>query len=199
MASPHLRGGDDLGEKWWEDGRALNKQNTFDDFIACAKYLLDNKYCAPHKLVAEGGSAGGLLMGAVANQAPEIFNTIVLNYPFLDMIGVLSQEPTTEYEWGDIKHDPKFYNYVKAYSPFDNIKKQAYPNMLFITSLTDERCYYWESAECVAKLRKNNTADSRLLLVCKSYGGHGGNALFYDDVREDAMWLAQVMYNLKNK
>ncbi|TAJ15733.1 hypothetical protein DMA11_00595 [Marinilabiliaceae bacterium JC017] len=196
IAFPHVRGGNDLGADWWIQGREQNKINTFNDFIAAAQYLLENNYCAPGKLVADGGSAGGLLMGAVANMAPDIFNSIIVQYPLLDMISSLNKSQVIEYEWGDVKNKKEDYEYVKSYSPYDNVVAQNYPNMMFITSMTDERCYYWECAKTVAKLRKHNQADSKILLLTKQTGGHGGSSSYYDYYREDSLVLAFIFANL---
>nr|WP_321451754.1 prolyl oligopeptidase family serine peptidase [uncultured Carboxylicivirga sp.] len=195
---PHVRGGKDLGINWWKAARRLHKQNTYNDFIAAVKYIVENKWAAKDKIVARGGSAGGLLMGVVANQSPELFNTVILDYPTVDLISSAYQEGVEVLynEYGDVKGNAKDFNNVLKYNPYDNIKARKYPNMLYVTSLTDDRCYCWESAKCVARLRENNQSDSDILLITKDGGGHGGNASYYDYVREEAFIISFIIAHL---
>jgi len=186
---PHVRGGNDLGMPWYHDGKLLNKKNTFNDFIACAKYLIDEGYAEKGSITAQGGSAGGLLMGAIANMRPDLFKTIVLDVPFVDVINTMMDDklPLTvdEYqEWGN-PNKKKYYEYIKSYSPYENVKAQAYPNMLFFTGLNDTRVGYWEPAKMVAKLRTLKTDNNLLLLKTALNSGHSGGSgryAYYKDL-----------------
>jgi len=198
-AIAHVRGGDDMGTEWYNDGKMFNKKNTFSDFIACAEYLVSEKYAEKGSIVAEGGSAGGLLMGAIANERPELFNTVILNVPFVDVINTMLDEklPLTvgEYEeWGNPKKK-KEYRYIKSYSPYDNVKAQNYPNMLFFTGLNDTRVGYWEPAKMVAKLRAHKTDSNLLLLKTGFSNGHGGGSGRFAGYRDSAYKLA-LIYDL---
>ncbi|EDM44500.1 Oligopeptidase B [unidentified eubacterium SCB49] len=195
-AIAHVRGGDDMGNEWYEDGKLFNKKNTFTDFIDCAEYLIAEDYAKKGSIVAQGGSAGGLLMGAVANERPELFNTIILNVPFVDVINTMLDEKlpltTGEFEeWGNPK-DKAAYNYIKSYSPYDNVTAQAYPNMLFFTGLNDTRVGYWEPAKMAAKLRATKTDDKLLLLKTSFSNGHGGGSGRYARYRDNAYQLALI-------
>ena len=195
-AIAHIRGGDDMGREWYEDGKLLHKKNTFSDFIACAEYLIAEGYAKKGSIVAEGGSAGGLLMGAVVNARPELFKTVILNVPFVDVINTMLDEklPLTvgEFEeWGNPKKK-KYYQYIKSYSPYDNIKPQEYPNLLFFTGLNDTRVGYWEPAKMVAKLRATKTDDNLLLLNTDFSAGHGGGSGRYAGFRQSAYRLALI-------
>ena len=197
-AIAHVRGGDDMGREWYEDGKLFNKKNTFSDFIACAEYLITEGYAKKGSIVAEGGSAGGLLMGAVVNARPELFNTVILDVPFVDVINTMLDEklPLTvgEFEeWGNPKKK-KYYQYMKSYSPYDNVKAQKYPNLLFFTALNDTRVGYWEPAKMVAKLRAMKTDDKILLLKTDFSSGHGGGSGRYAGFRDSAYKLA-LIYN----
>lgn len=177
-AIAHIRGGQDLGRAWYEDGKMFKKKNTFTDFIDCAKYLTEQEYTSPEHLYAMGGSAGGLLMGAVANMAPEQFNGIVAAVPFVDVVSTMLDESipltTGEFdEWGNPKNKES-YEYMLSYSPYDNVREQAYPNMLVTTGLFDSQVQYWEPAKWVAKLRDKKTDDNLLLLETNLEAGHGG-------------------------
>ncbi len=179
-AIAHVRGGDELGRDWYDGGRLLNKKNTFTDFIDCAEYLIDEGYVEKGNIVAQGGSAGGLLMGAVANMRPDLFKIVILDVPFVDVINTMLDDKlpltTMEYfEWGN-PNKKKYYDYIKSYSPYDNVKKQDYPHMIFLTGLKDSRVGYWEPAKMVAKLREHNTADTEILLKTELKSGHGGEA-----------------------
>ncbi len=198
-AIAHIRGGDDMGKEWYEDGKLLNKKNTFSDFIACAEYLIDEGYAKEGSIVAQGGSAGGLLMGAVVNERPELFNTVILDVPFVDIVNTMLDEklPLTvgEFEeWGNPK-EKTYYNYIKSYSPYDNVKAQKYPNLLFFTGLNDTRVGYWEPAKMVAKLRATKTDDKLLLLKTDFSNGHGGGSGRYAGYRDSAYKLA-LIYDL---
>lgn len=195
-AIAHVRGGDDLGMEWYEDGKMLNKKNTFHDFISCTEFLIEKGYAQKGEITAQGGSAGGLLMGAIANMRPELFKTIILDVPFVDVINTMLDEtlPLTSgefEEWGNPKKK-KYFDYIKSYSPYDNVKTQAYPNMLFFTSLNDTRVGYWEPAKMVAKLRETKTDDNLVLLKTNLFGGHGGGSGRYAYFRDMAYQLALI-------
>jgi protease II len=201
-AIAHVRGGNDMGMEWYEDGKLFHKKNTFTDFIACADYLISEGYTKAGSIVAEGGSAGGLLMGAVVNARPELFNTVILNVPFVDVVNTMLDEklPLTisEFEeWGNPK-DKKAYQHIKSYSPYDNVKAQNYPNLLFFTGLNDTRVGYWEPAKMVAKLRATKTDDSVVLLKTDFSNGHGGGSGRFAGFRDSAYKLA-LIYDLYPK
>ncbi len=188
FAIAHIRGGEDLGRQWYEDGKLLKKKNTFTDFIDCSKFVIEQKYTSPEHLYAEGGSAGGLLMGVVANLAPELYNGIIAQVPFVDVITTMLDESipltTGEYdEWGN-PNVKKYYNYIASYSPYDNIKKQKYPNMYVSTGLHDSQVQYWEPAKWVAKLRSINNNDSVLFLDTNMKAGHGGASGRFEAIKE---------------
>ncbi len=177
-AIAHVRGGQEMGRWWYEDGKLLKKKNTFTDFIDCARYLVEQRYTSPEHLYARGGSAGGLLMGAVANMAPELFHGIVADVPFVDVVTTMLDPSipltTVEYdEWGDPRVK-KYYEYILSYSPYDNVTAQAYPHLLVTTGLHDSQVQYWEPAKWVAKLRDLKTDDHLLLLKTNMAAGHGG-------------------------
>ncbi len=177
-AIAHVRGGSELGESWHEQAMQLKKKNTFNDFIACAEYLIDNNYTSKGKIIAEGGSAGGLVMGAIANQRPDLFNTLILRSAYLDVLGSLTDSTAKFYnddqgEFGN-PEIPEVYNYIKSYSPYQNIKTQNYPNMLFYIGLNDNRVEYWQSLKSVAKLRALKTDNDSLFLKTELYAGHNG-------------------------
>ncbi|WP_340155204.1 prolyl oligopeptidase family serine peptidase [uncultured Winogradskyella sp.] len=195
-AIAHVRGGDDMGKEWYEDGKLFNKKNTFTDFIACADYLVAENYAKVGSIVASGGSAGGLLMGAVVNERPDLFNTVILDVPFVDVINTMLDEnlPLTvgEFEeWGNPKNK-KEYKYIKSYSPYDNVKAQHYPNLLFFTGLNDTRVGYWEPAKMVAKLRATKTDDNVLLLKTDFSNGHSGGSGRFAGFRDSAYRLALI-------
>jgi oligopeptidase B len=177
-AIAHVRGGSELGRWWYEDGKLLKKRNTFTDFVACAEHLVANQYTSPDKLFALGGSAGGLLMGAVLNIRPDLFKGVVASVPFVDVVTTMLDESipltTSEYdEWGN-PNDETYYDLMLSYSPYDNVEAKAYPNLLVLTSLHDSQVQYWEPAKWVAKLRVLKTDQNRLLLRTKMEAGHGG-------------------------
>lgn len=190
-AIAHVRGGEDLGRLWYEDGKMLKKKNTFFDFIDCAKFLIDNEYTSPQHLYANGGSAGGLLMGAVINIAPEIFHGVVADVPFVDVVTTMLDESipltTGEYdEWGN-PNDLEYYEYMKSYSPYDNIEIKDYPNLLVTTGLHDSQVQYWEPAKWVAKLRELKTDSNLLLLHTNMDAGHGGASGRFESLKEVAL------------
>jgi oligopeptidase B len=178
FAIAHIRGGQEMGRQWYDNGKLLKKKNTFADFIACAEFLINEKFTKPDKLFAMGRSAGGLLMGAISNMRPDLFKGIVAEVPFVDVITTMldSSIPLTagEYdEWGD-PNQREYYNYMLAYSPYDNVEKKAYPAMLITGGLHDSQVQYWEPAKWVAKLRELKTDKNRLLLKTNMDAGHGG-------------------------
>ena len=178
FAIAHIRGGQEMGRQWYEDGKLLNKQNTFSDFIACAEFLIGEKFTQPEKLFAMGRSAGGLLMGAVSNLRPDLFKGIVAEVPFVDVVTTMLDASipltTGEYdEWGDPKQK-EFYDYMLSYSPYDNVARKNYPAMLITGGLHDSQVQYWEPAKWAAKLRELKTDNNRLLLKTNMDAGHGG-------------------------
>ncbi|MFV8394059.1 S9 family peptidase [Flavobacterium sp. LB2P6] len=188
FAIAHIRGGEDLGRQWYEDGKLLKKKNTFTDFIDCSKYLIQEKYTSPNHLYAEGGSAGGLLMGAVVNMAPELYNGVIAQVPFVDVITTMLDDTipltTGEYdEWGN-PNEKKSYDYMLSYSPYDNVKAQKYPNMFVSTGLHDSQVQYWEPAKWVAKLRTLKTNDTVLYLNTNMDAGHGGASGRFEAIKE---------------
>jgi oligopeptidase B len=187
-AIAHIRGGEDLGRQWYEDGKLLKKKNTFTDFIDCSKFLIEQKYTSPEHLYAEGGSAGGLLMGVVVNIAPELYNGVIAQVAFVDVITTMLDDSipltTGEYdEWGN-PNKKKYYNYMLSYSPYDNVKKQNYPNMYVSTGLHDSQVQYWEPAKWVAKLRTMKTNDTVLYLDTNMEAGHGGASGRFEALKE---------------
>ena len=177
-AIAHIRGGQEMGRQWYEDGKLFKKKNTFTDFINCAEFLIEEKYTQPEKLFASGGSAGGLLMGAVVNMRPDLFKGVIAAVPFVDVITTMQDESipltTGEFdEWGNPK-DPESYMYMLEYSPYDQVKPQNYPNMLVTTGFHDSQVQYWEPAKWVAKLRAMKTDSNKLLLRTNMETGHGG-------------------------
>ena len=196
-AIAHIRGGEELGREWYETGKLLNKKNTFNDFIDVSKSLIDQGYCDKERIFAMGGSAGGLLMGAVINQAPELYKGIIAAVPFVDVVSTMLDESipltTGEYdEWGN-PNDKTYYDYMLSYSPYDQVIEQAYPNMLVTTGLHDSQVQYWEPAKWVAKLRALKTDDNQLLLYTDMESGHGGKSgrfkHFEDTAREFAFLI----------
>ncbi len=192
-----IRGGSDLGEQWYEDGKLLNKKNTFTDFIACSEKLISDGYTSSAKLAAMGGSAGGLLMGAVANMRPELYRTIVAQVPFVDIINTMLDDTlpltTGEYEeWGN-PNEEEYYNYMLSYSPYDNIKAQNYPNMLVTGGLNDSQVLFHEPTKYVAKLRATKTDNNILLLHMNMESGHGGATGRYDGIKDTAFEFAFIL------
>jgi oligopeptidase B len=200
VALAHIRGGGDLGKGWHDDGRMMKKKNTFTDFIACAEFLDAEKYTSADRTVIEGGSAGGLLMGAVTNMRPDLWKAVVSKVPFVDVINTMLDEslPLTvgEFEeWGNPKK-PDEYAYIKSYCPYTNLAKQAYPSILVKTSFNDSQVMYWEPAKYVAKLRTLKTDAHPLLLKTNMAAGHGGASGRYDFLREVAFDFAYILGQL---
>ncbi len=184
----HIRGGEDLGRQWYEDGKLLKKKNTFTDFIDCSKFVISEKYTSAAHLYAEGGSAGGLLMGAIVNMAPEIYNGIIAQVPFVDVVTTMLDETipltTGEYdEWGN-PNEKKYYDYMLSYSPYDNVVAKNYPNMYVSTGLHDSQVQYWEPAKWVAKLRDLKTNSNQLFLNTNMDSGHGGASGRFEALKE---------------
>lgn len=186
----HIRGGEDLGREWYDNGKLLKKKNTFTDFVDCSKYVIEQKYTSPQHLYAEGGSAGGLLMGAIINMAPELYHGVIAQVPFVDVVTTMLDDSipltTGEYdEWGN-PNEKEYYDYMKSYSPYDNITAQNYPNMLVTTGLHDSQVQYWEPAKWVAKLRVTKTGNNLLYLDTNMEAGHGGASGRFEAIKEVA-------------
>ncbi len=194
VAIAHIRGGSEMGRQWYEDGKFLNKKNTFTDFIACGEHLIAQGWTAAEHLAILGGSAGGLLMGVVMNLRPDLCKAVVAHVPFVDVVTTILDDhlPLSvieREEWGD-PNDLTFYDYMKSYSPYDNVEAKAYPNVLITAGLNDSRVAYWEPAKWTAKLRSLKTDDNRLLLKTNMGAGHGGASGRYDSLRETAFEYA---------
>ena len=193
----HIRGGNDLGEAWHDDGMLMKKKNTFTDFIDSAEYLIAEKWTSPKRLIIQGGSAGGLLMGAVVNMRPDLFHAVHAAVPFMDVMNTMMDATlpltTGEYlEWGN-PTEKAAYDYMRSYSPYDNIERKAYPAMLVTTGLNDSQVMYWEPAKYVAKLRAHKTDNNVLLLKTNMGAGHGGASGRYDAIKEGAFNMAWMM------
>jgi oligopeptidase B len=198
FAIAHVRGGGELGRHWYEDGKLLRKRNTFTDFIACAEYLIGQGYTRADRLVIRGGSAGGLLMGAVTNMRPDLWNAVVAEVPFVDCLTTMLDETlpltVTEWEeWGNPAADPEVYHYMKSYSPFDNVEPKAYPTMYVTGGLNDPRVGFWEPAKWVAKLRAERSDDRLLVLKTEMDAGHGGPSGRYEAWKDEAQVQAFVL------
>jgi oligopeptidase B len=196
-ALAHIRGGEEMGRHWYEDGKLLNKKNTFYDFIDCGKALVDQKYTSNEHLYAQGGSAGGLLMGAVINMEPKMWNGVIAAVPFVDVVSTMLDESipltTGEFdEWGNPKNE-EYYHYIKSYSPYDNVEAKEYPNLLVTTGYWDSQVQYWEPAKWVAKLRELKTDDNLLLMYCNMDVGHGGASGRFERYKEVAMEYAFLL------
>ena len=194
----HIRGSEYLGRPWYEDGKLLKKMNTFTDFIDCSKYLIEKKYTSPEHLYAMGGSAGGLLMGAVINLNPELYKGVIAAVPFVDVVTTMLDNTipltTGEYdEWGN-PNNKDYYHYMKSYSPYDNVKEKEYPNLLVTTGLHDSQVQYWEPAKWVAKLRELKTDNNLLLLKTDMDAGHGGASGRFEALKEVALEYAFLFY-----
>ena len=199
-AVAHIRGGGELGEPWRDAGRMMNKINTFTDFIASAEYLVAAKYTSSRKLVIQGGSAGGLLMGAVVNMRPDLFKAVIAQVPFVDVLNTMLDATlpltTSEYiEWGN-PNEKAAYDYMAKYSPYDNVKAQAYPSMLVKVSINDSQVPYWEGAKLVARLRATKTDSNPLLLKVNFGAGHGGSSGRYDALKETAFNWAYALWQM---
>ncbi|MDE3743365.1 S9 family peptidase [Maribacter polysaccharolyticus] len=196
-AIAHVRGGQYLGRKWYDDGKLLKKKNTFTDFIDCSKHLIDKGYTSPGHLYAMGGSAGGLLMGAIVNMAPELYNGVIAAVPFVDVVTTMLDDSipltTGEYdEWGN-PNEQKYYEYMKSYSPYDNCKPQNYPNLLVTTGLHDSQVQYFEPAKWVARLRELKSDTNLLLLDINMEAGHGGASGRFESLKEVAKEYAFIL------
>jgi oligopeptidase B len=197
-AVAHARGGAELGQRWYEDGKMLKKRNTFLDFIAAAEHLVATGFGDPRRIVAQGGSAGGMLMGAVANMRPDLFNALVAEVPFVDVLNTMSDAtlpltPPEWFEWGNPIEDAEAFRYMLSYSPYDNVTAKAYPHILATAGLTDPRVTYWEPAKWVARLRAATTGTGRILLHTNRSAGHAGAAGRYDKLDEVARVYAFVL------
>ena len=200
-AIAHVRGGQEMGRDWYEDGKLLKKKNTFYDFIDCAKHLIDTKFTSSEHIYATGGSAGGLLMGAVINMKPELFNGVIAGVPFVDVINTMWDESipltTGEFdEWGNPK-EKEYYDYMKSYSPYDNIENVSYPNLLITTGYWDSQVQYWEPAKWIAKIRDIRANDNLLLMHCNMDVGHGGSSGRFESLKEIALEYA-FLFKLEN-
>jgi oligopeptidase B len=200
-AIAHIRGGQEMGRDWYEDGKLLKKKNTFTDFIDCGDFLVKEGYTSSTHLYALGGSAGGLLMGAVANMKPELWNGIVAAVPFVDVVSTMLDEtiPLTTFEfdeWGNPK-EKEYYDYMKSYSPYDNVEAKNYPNILITTGYWDSQVQYWEPAKWIAKLRALKTDNNLLIMDCNMETGHGGASGRFDRYKQTALYYA-FMLDLEN-
>ncbi|MCK9411719.1 MAG: prolyl oligopeptidase family serine peptidase [Prolixibacteraceae bacterium] len=191
FAIAHIRGGQEMGRLWYENGKLLKKINTFTDFIDCGEFLVREKYTSKAHLYAQGGSAGGLLMGAVVNMAPELWHGVIAQVPFVDVVNTMLDEniplTTNEFdEWGNPK-EKEAYFYMKSYSPYENVEKKGYPNMLVTTGLHDSQVQYFEPSKWVAKLRDMKTDQNMLLLHTNMEFGHGGASGRFDYLKDLAL------------
>ena len=194
FAIAHIRGGQEMGRYWYEEGKLLKKKNTFYDFIDCGKYLIEKNFTSSEHLYAQGGSAGGLLMGAVINMEPELFNGVIAGVPFVDVINTMWDASipltTSEFdEWGNPK-EKEYYDYMKSYSPYDNIMDINYPNLLVTTGYWDSQVQYWEPAKWIAKIRDLRANDNLLLMYCDMDAGHGGSSGRFESLKETALEYA---------
>jgi oligopeptidase B len=198
-AVAHIRGGTDMGFGWYLDGKLQKKRNTFLDFIAAAEHLIAQGYTSKGAIVAQGGSAGGMLMGAVANMRPDLFKGIIAEVPFVDVLNTMCDPtlpltPPEWTEWGNPVEDEAAFRYIASYSPYDNVHPQPYPNVLATAGLTDPRVTYWEPAKWVAKLRAANTADTKVLLYINMEAGHAGASGRFDKLGEVALTTAFALW-----
>jgi oligopeptidase B len=196
-AIAHIRGGGEMGEEWYDAGKMMTKRTTFTDFISAAEHLIKAKYTASDRLVIQGGSAGGLLMGAVTNMRPDLFKAVVAQVPFVDVVNTMLDASlpltTSEYlEWGNPNKKPE-YDYIRTYSPYDNIAAKKYPAMLIKVSVNDSQVPYWEGAKFAAKLRATKTDNNPLLLKTNMGAGHGGASGRYDALHESAFDYAFIL------
>jgi oligopeptidase B len=199
-AIAHIRGGREMGRPWYDDGKLLHKKNTFTDFIACAEALVRDRTTSSDRLAIRGGSAGGLLMGAVLNLRPDLFRAAIADVPFVDLINTMKDAsiPLTTQEW-EQWGDPRtatYYGYMKSYSPYDNVSRQTYPALLVTAGLNDPRVGYWEPTKWVAKLRATKTDTNTLLLRVNMGAGHGGASGRYDNLREQAIRYAFLLHEI---
>ena len=197
FAIAHIRGGMEMGWDWYEKGKLLDKKNTFTDFVDCADFLIREGYTAKGDIAAAGGSAGGMLMGAVANMRPDLFRAVAAHVPFVDVLNTMLDNSlpltTMEYnEWGN-PNEVRYYDYIKSYSPYDNVTAQAYPHMLITGGISDPRVTYWEPAKWTARLRDTKTNDNMLLLKIHMDSGHGGASGRFDRLKEVALEYAFIL------
>ena len=197
FAIAHVRGGEYMGRKWYDNGKMLHKKNTFTDFIACSQFLIEEGMTSEKHLYAYGGSAGGLLMGVIVNEAPQFYKGVIAAVPFVDVVTTMLDESipltTSEYdEWGNPNNE-EYYHYIKSYSPYDNVKEQAYPNMLVTTGLHDSQVQYWEPAKWVARLRQHKKDDTVLFLDTNMTAGHGGASGRFQGLKETAKKYAFLL------
>lgn len=197
FAIAHIRGSQTLGRQWYEDGKLLKKKNTFCDFIDCGKYLIENNYTSQGHLYAQGGSAGGLLMGSIINMEPNLWNGVIAGVPFVDVVSTMWDESipltTGEFdEWGNPK-DTEYYTYILSYSPYDNVVEQDYPNLLITTGYWDSQVQYWEPAKWIAKLRDMRSNDNQLYMYCNMDVGHGGASGRFQRYKEVALEYAFLL------
>lgn len=193
----HIRGGEYLGRPWYEDGKLLQKKNTFNDFVDCSSYLIQLGYTSENKLFASGGSAGGLLMGVILNEAPQLYRGIIAAVPFVDVVTTMLDESipltTGEYdEWGN-PNNQEYYNYIKSYSPYDNVKPQEYPHLFVSAGYHDSQVQYWEPAKWVAKLREHQLGTNQIFLKTQMEAGHGGASGRFDALKETAEQYAFLL------
>jgi oligopeptidase B len=198
FAIAHIRGGSEMGRSWYDDGKLLKKKNTFEDFIAATEFLIKKQYGKKDSVYAMGGSAGGLLMGAIFNMRPDLYKGVIAVVPFVDVVTTMLDDSipltTNEYdEWGN-PNDKKFFKYILSYSPYDNVKKQNYTNLLITTGFHDSQVQYWEPAKWIAKLRANNT-NSKNIMLMKTYmdAGHSGTTGRFESLKEDALEYAFIL------
>ena len=196
-AIAHIRGGQEMGRQWYDDGKLLKKKNTFRDFIAASEHLIKTKYADPKRVYAMGGSAGGLLIGAVMNMTPDLYHGLIAGVPFVDVVTTMLDDTipltTFEYdEWGN-PNDQAYYEYMLSYSPYDQVEKKAYPNLLITTGLHDSQVQYWEPAKWIAKLRATKTGNHRLLMYTNMDAGHGGASARYKKYEEVALQYAFLL------
>ena len=196
IAIAHIRGGEEMGRQWYEDGKLLKKKNTLTDFIACAEYLVTT-WTSSDRLAISGGSAGGLLMGAVVNMRPDLFQAVVADVPFVDVLTTIldSSLPLTVMEWEEWgnPNEKVYYDYIKSYSPYDNVEPKKYPHILITAGLNDSRVKYWEPAKWTARLRTNKTDSNVLLLKTNMGAGHGGVSGRYGKLEEIAFEYAFLL------
>jgi oligopeptidase B len=197
VAIAHVRGGGDLGKEWYENGKLLKKKNTFTDFIACAEHLIAKGYTSKEKLTISGGSAGGLLMGAVTTMRPDLFHAVIASVPFVDALNTMLDPglmyTTQEYlEWGN-PNEKIYYDYMKSYDPYTNVKATEYTNILVKVGFNDPRVNYWEGTKWVAKLRTMKTDAKNILLKVNMGAGHGGSSGRYERLKENAFDYAYIL------
>jgi oligopeptidase B len=197
FAIAHIRGGEYMGRHWYEEGKLLKKMNTFYDFIDCSKFLIQQKYTTAEHLYANGGSAGGLLMGVVINLAPDLYNGVIADVPFVDVVTTMLDDTipltTSEYdEWGN-PNDKTYYDYMLSYSPYDQVKEQYYPNLLVTSGLHDSQVQYFEPTKWVARLRTHKTDQNLLFLDTNMKAGHSGASGRFDSLKELAKKYAFII------